>query len=327
MSDIETVLRRTTPDTLPELDLAALRRRGRRRRTAKRAGAAGFVAVVVLAGVAVPAWLRAPEPIRFAEEQPAAWAELDYQEAVARLRETARVKAPVPPPAEGKRREVRVVGAVGRGVIDEQGNADEWMVPFEVRVREEHDSFRGVYDRDEDRIEHGVTLQQVRQILGELPPPGGPTMTVDRDAEPPKPRADQPPTPSAIEEAEELATKPHPFVPAPGETERPDRAYAFVRLSDALRQIPLEAAVLDRGYGVLGELGESWVVYRGLTQDLLGRQAVAFSAVDPANDSEQWLLFDPETGRVWGELTYQLLDGGPQFRGGTAVEYLEVDAR
>lgn len=326
MSDIETVLRQTTPESLPELDVAALRRRGRRRRTAKRTGAAGFIAVVVLSGIVLPAWLRTPEPIRFAE-QPTAWAELDYQSAVTRLRETARVKAAVPPAADGKRLEVRVVGTVGRGVVDEQGEAEEWMLPFEVRVREGHDSFRGVYDRYEDRIEHGVTLEEVRQILAELPPPGGPTMTVDRDAEPPKPRADQPPTPSAIEEAEELATKPDPYVPSPEETKRPDRAYAFVRLSDALRQIPLELPVLDRGYAVLAALGETWVTYRGLTQDLLGRQAVAFSAVDPANNSEQWLLFDPDTGRVWGELTYQLLEAGPQFRGGAAVEYLEVEAR
>lgn len=324
--DIQTTLRRTTPEYLPDPDVRSLRRRGLRRRAVKRTASLLSIALV-LAGAVAGVALNRPVPVRFAEQTAPDWNSLDFQEAVTRLRETAEEKAELPPAAAGKRREVRVVGTVGRGVVDDDGETDEWMVPFEVRVREEHDSFRGVYDRYEDRIEHGATLEDVRRILAELPPPGGPTMAVDKGAEPPKPRTDQPPTPTAIEEAEDLATKPDPFVPSPGETERPDRAYAFVRLADALRQIPLEPSVLDRGYGVLAALGESWVSYRGLTHDLLGRQAVAFSAVDPANNSEQWLLFDPATGRVWGEFTYQLLPEGPQFRGGAAVEYLEVDAR
>ena len=325
MSDIETVLRRTTPESLGELDMEELRRAGRHRRTLKRTASVLSVALV-LGGVGMGVALQRPAPVRFAAPAAPAWQELDLQEAVARLRETAREHAAVPPAPEGKRREVRVVGTVARGVSDDDGTR-EWMVPFEVRVRDEHDSFRGVYEREEDRLQFGMTLDDVRRTLAELPPPGGPTMTVDKHAEPAKPTSDEPPVPSPIDEAEELAAKPEPFTPSPEETKRPDRAYAFVRLSDALRQIPLEPSVLDRGYGVLATLGESWVSYRGLTTDLLGRQVVAFSAVDPANDSEQWLLFDPDTGRVWGEFTYQLLPEGPQFRGGAAVEYLEVDAR
>lgn len=319
-TDIQTVLQRTTPETVPDLDVAALRARGRRRRAAKRAGSAGALALVVLAGVVVPAWLRTPEPIRFAQEQPASWADLDYQTAVARLRETARANAAVPPAAVGHRREIRLRGVVGRGVSDDTGTR-EWMVPFEVRIREGLDSWRGVHE--EDHIQHGVTLEEVRRILAELPAPAEPTTVVEPD-DPPKPDPGGHAPAEPIDEAEHLATKPDPYEPSPGETERPDRAYAFIRLADALRAQPLDPATLDRGYGVLAALGEGWVAYRGMVQDLAGRDAIAFSAADPANSSESWLLFDPDTGRVWGELTYQLPADGPEFRGGAVVEYLEV---
>lgn len=321
MSDIETVLRQTTPASLPELDVAALRRRGRRRRTTKRAGAAGFVAVVVLAGFVLPAWLRTPAPIRFVE-QPAAWAELDYQAAVARLRETARVKAAVPPAAAGSVREIRVMGTAGRGESDSEGTR-EWMVPFQLRVREGEGIWHSVYDRYSDRIELGTTVEEVRAILRQMPPADIKEMEL-RDGDPAnQDQGDRAPVES-MDEAEQLANHPEAREPMEGKTERPDQAYAFIRLADALREHPVEPATLGRGYGVLATLGERWVSYRGLVEDLAGRRAVAFSAVDPGNNSENWLLFDPDTGRVWGEFTYQLLPDGPQFRGGAVVEYVEV---
>lgn len=316
-ADIEATLHATTPDGLPEPDVAELLRRGRRRRVVKRAASGVALGLVVLAAVLVPAALRQAPDVRFGDEGPAAWSELDLEGAVERLRAVAAAEG-YGSPAAGVMREVRILGVAGRGATTAAGT-DEWLAPFEVRMREEGDGGWFAADQREGaRIERGATVQQVRAVLTD--PSWEHRATTPPDFPPPPDESLSGVWRQAMHDAEDLATRSDPFEPSPGETERPDRAYAYIRLADALRT-SFDDQLLDRGFGVLLTLGEQWVDYRGVVEDLLGREALAFAAADPANGTETMLLFDPETGRLRGEYEFVAGDGRGELLGAAAIEY------
>lgn len=93
--------------------------------------------------------------------------------------------------------------------------------------------------------------------------------------------------------------------PAPGSTERPDQAHAFIRAADALRE-GLQPEDRIRALEVIGRLDPSLVEYRGAVLDLLGREGIGIAGRDGDGwGATNWnvLIFDPETGDLLGEYT------------------------
>ncbi len=93
--------------------------------------------------------------------------------------------------------------------------------------------------------------------------------------------------------------------PAPGRTERPDQAHAFVRAADALR-VGLQPNDRIRALQTIDRLDPELVEYRGSVKDLLGREGIGIAGRDGDGwHATNWnvLIFDPETGDLLGEYT------------------------
>lgn len=88
--------------------------------------------------------------------------------------------------------------------------------------------------------------------------------------------------------------------PAPGATERPEQAHAFIAAADALRE-GLEPADRIRALQAIARIDDRFTDYRGEIADLLGRPGIAIGGYDPSNDTYNVLIFDPETGDLLGE--------------------------
>lgn len=303
------------PSGLTPPDVDRLRRRGRRRRAAKRTVAAvgstaAVVAAVVLASTAPTPDVAITDPAATGgaspsdsgrgEQAQAGWEELTLDEAITRLADQVEASGGTPGLGDNEVREVVYRGLAGRGVSDENGTRS-WLQPVGATVHVSADgTIVGVDGELGDPLDFGTSLADARELVSALPPLAVPDDASDygdatRDA-------------GALEQAEQLATKTEPWAPTDEATERPERAYALVRLADALRASVTRPGDLDtheRAFEVLSAVGSDWLLYRGTTTDLLGRDTIGIGALDPANDTETLFLFDPTTG--WFVGTIELL--------------------
>lgn len=277
-----------SPDAFESLD----RRRSRRRLAGWPLGiglaAAGVAAVVGAALLVAPTDSASPDPLApsgATVEQD--WADLTLDQAVDRLVVLNEGRSERAPLAVGQERVVRTVGAATHTGVEGEGSTVRYVAEEEVRIAAD-----GTMRHAERVIDASVpmtaTLQDLQRIVAE------PRHGAFSDFEPIEPIDDP-----ALVEAEQLS---HGSAePVPGRTERPDQSYAFMRMLDAFRYAPLATPEDTISSLELIARVHAVVEYRGLVQDLLGRDAVAFAGYDHANASWMVALFDPSTGAFIGE--------------------------
>ncbi len=315
-TDLHTTLKDAAPSTVHPLDLGRAKRQGARRRRTRRAAATTAVAaslgLVVAVGLTLPR-----DEIRIDGSDLAGpvdgstvdWDTLDLDGALDHLATIAAERAALPELAAGEHATRRVVGVSWHG----GGQQAAVLQVGEAAVRTDDAGRTESFEREWGQLDPGAGLDEIIAALAAVPAPvdddwlAGLLPALEADAD-------------AFEESVALAGQ--PAEPQPGSTERPDAAYALVRLDDGLRHGPTDPELLLRAYEVLRTVGERFVTYRGTVTDGLGRSGVGFAAHDPANDEETVFVFDPDTGRLWGTLYVQDADAAtPTIRGVHTLTY------
>ena len=191
----------------------------------------------------------------------------------------------------------------------------------------------------ENRTDHLGNVEIVREALGEVEPADDIAGLRDRaaplidlglpeGAETLPGGGSAPPVEQALQEAELKARG--SAEPAPGRTERPDQAHAFMRAADALRE-GLQPQDRIRALEIIRDLDASLVEYQGPVKDLLGREGMAIAGRDGDGwGAPRWdvLIFDPATGDLLGEYSEFIGDApgdAPPITGYTALEWELID--
>lgn len=340
MPDVREQIRNSRPD--PEVleipDLDAFMRRAQRRRTATRTVGTIAALVVVAAGVAA---------VQAARPNTTVYLDAGTGGSAAPSDEGA------PTPRSGSADATSLDAAIDRLVAANRqapprpvpGDPGEVLIQrtyaiwgsASVRGDETTHALEVVWY--ENRTDHLGDTEIVREGLGEVEPTGD-LAALRRQAAPLIDRG----LPEAVETMEGSSSGVHAeqalqeaeldaqgsSEPAPGSTERPDQAHAFMRAADALR-VGLQPQDRIRALGVIRELDPSLVEYRGAVKDLLGREGIGIAGRDGDGwGAPRWdvLIFDPETGDLMGEYS-EFTDGAevgaPPVTGYSALETELVD--
>lgn len=305
------------PDHVDPIDAHELIRRARKRQWSLRmAAAASLVAVVVGAVVAVGSFVDRGVVIGdggFAGSG-TDWGQMTVAEAAGRLRTVAADHAALPEPASGQTLDVRWVSASRTGRVTGEVATTDQVLRLAVHGRRvSGDGGRWLIEQPLGVMGTGATFDEVRTRLADRPAPD----STDVRAVTEFPEGSTQANGEALEDAERL-------VATDGRTaERPNGAYALVRLRDALISAPADPDVLARAYDVLAKADGRWIDYIGVTTDVLGRDGMAFETSDPGSGSRTVLVFDPDTGRLHGTIDHLVAASGGdrELAGAAAVEF------
>lgn len=307
------------PEDLEPIDPYALIGRARKRQWSFRIAAAASV-VVVMVGAVVAVGSLTDRGVVIGDGGFAGsgtdWGQMTLDEAAGRLRTVAADHARLPERASGQTLDVRWVAASRTGRVTAEVATTDLVLRLAVHGRRvSGDGGRWLIEQQLGVVEPGATFDEVRTRLADRPAPD----RTDVRAATEFPEGSTQANDEALEDAERL-------VATDGRTaERPNGAYALVRLRDALISAPADPDLLARAYDVLAKADGRWVDYIGVTTDVLGRDGIGFETSDPGSGSRTVLVFDPDTGRLHGTIDYPLAPSGdpdPELAGATAVEFV-----
>ncbi len=336
MRDLERALKATRPSSAVPLDVAALQQRSRQRRTVTRAAvvlaslmALGAGAVLVQlprsvgirigpAGPDQPAVDR-PEPTPTPPDAGAedSWAGLSLDQAIDRLIAANREAPARPVPGDGEVLVDRSYGVWLSSTVSRDGTTNRLELTFYERLTDP-DGNETIVRAPLASRELPATAEELRWFAEQHLP----VRNVDRLRDTGAIGSGAGPR-SVEEELAEAERDSHGRSrPAPGATQRPEQAHAFIRAADALRS-GLEPDQRIQALKIIDRLDRSLVAYRGSVRDLRGRPGVGIAGRDP--DTAEWsiLIFDPANGDLLGELGEVPSSGGLEVSG--VVAYTSND--
>lgn len=251
--------------------------------------AAGVAAVAAVAVLTATTETASPDPLApGGATVDEAWEDLTLAEALDRLIALNEARPAPAPLAPGQERVARVVGAAIHQIDGEDG-----LETYRYVAEEEWRYTAAGTARVGERIiaDTAPITETLADLQQRVAADAGGTIADLRPAD----LSDR----AAMLEAEALS---HGSAePTPGRTERPDQAYAFMRMMDAFRFGATAPTDVIEGLRIIERLDASLVEYRGPVEDLLGRPAIAIGGYDLANDSWNFVLFDPQNGAFVGE--------------------------